>query len=325
MCTAACYKTKDFYFGRTLDYDFSYAEEVTVTPRNFPFPFRNTCALKTHYAIIGMAFVPVSYPLYYDAVNEKGLCMAGLNFVGNAYYGKAQKGKLNLAQYEFIPYILGKCATVNEALKELESINLIAVEYAEGMPAAQLHWIIADKQKAITVEFVKEGLKIYDNPAGVLTNNPPFDDQLFNLNNYMSLSPRDPENKFSDKLNLSAYSRGMGALGLPGDLSSQSRFVRAAFVKANSVSGYGEEESVNQFFHILGSVCQPRGACIIGKDGYEISIYTSCCNAAKGIYYYQTYENHAVSAVDMHAENLDGNGLYRYPIIRRESITFQNK
>ncbi|MDE7452954.1 MAG: choloylglycine hydrolase [Clostridia bacterium] len=325
MCTAACYKTKDFYFGRTLDYDFSYAEEVTVTPRNFPLPFKNTGALKTHYAIIGMAFVPDDYPLYYDAVNEKGLCMAGLNFVGNAYYGKAETGKLNLAQYEFIPYILGKCASVKEALKELEGINLIAVEYAKGMLAAQLHWIIADKQKAITVEFVKEGLKIYDNPVGVLTNNPPFDEQLFNLNNYMSLSPRDPENKFSDKLNLSAYSRGMGALGLPGDLSSQSRFVRAAFVKMNSVSGDGEEESVNQFFHILGSVCQPRGACIIGKDGYEISIYTSCCNAAKGIYYYQTYENHAVSAVDMHAENLDGGTLFRYPIIRRENITFQNK
>ncbi len=196
MCTAVTYKTKDFYFGRTLDYDFSYAEEVTVTPRNFPLPFKNTAAMKTHYAIIGMAFVPDNYPLYYDAVNEKGLCMAGLNFVGNAYYGKAEKGKINLAQYEFIPYILGKCASVKEALKELEKINLIAVEYAKGMPAAQLHWIIADKDKAITAEFVKEGLKIYDNPMGVLTNNPPFDGQVFNLNNYMRLSPRDGENAF---------------------------------------------------------------------------------------------------------------------------------
>lgn len=325
MCTAATYKTKDFYFGRTLDYDFSYAEEVTITPRKFSLRFLKINELKKHCAIIGMAFVPDGYPLYYDAVNEKGLCMAGLNFVGNAYYGKEAKGKINLAQFEFLPYILGKCASVNEALKELEKINLISCPYSDKIGVAQLHWIIADSKKAITVEFVKEGLKIYDNPVGVLTNNPPFDGQMFNLNNYMGLSPREPENTFSEKLDLKSYSRGMGAIGLPGDLSSQSRFVRAAFVKLNSVSGNSEEESVNQFFHILGSVGQPRGACIIGENAYEITIYTSCCNADKGIYYYTTYENHGITAVDMHSEDLDGTQLYRYKIKRRENIVFQNK
>lgn len=325
MCTAVTYKTKDFYFGRNLDYDFSYAEEVTITPRNFPLHFKSINEISTHYAIIGMAFVPDDYPLYYDAVNEKGLCMAGLNFVGNAHYKEQGQGKINLAQYEFIPYILAKCASVEEALKELENINLTAVEYREGLPVAQLHWIIADKHKAITVEFVKEGLKIYDNEVGVLTNNPPFDEQVFNLNNYMNLSPKDPENTFSDKIGLTKYSRGMGAIGLPGDLSSQSRFVRAAFIKLNSVSGSSEEESVNQFFHILTSVEQQRGACVIGEDGYEITVYSSCCNADKGIYYYTTYENHAITAVDMHAENLDDGKLCRYPIVRKENVVFQNK
>lgn len=325
MCTAVTYKTKDFYFGRNLDYDFSYAEEVTITPRNFPLRFKAIAEIKCHYAIIGMAFVPDNYPLYYDGVNEKGLCMAGLNFVGNACYKEHTDGKINLAQYEFIPYILGKCASVEEAVKELENINLTPAEYRGGMPVAQLHWIIADKHKAITAEFVKEGLKIYDNNVGVLTNNPPFDEQVFNLNNYMGLSPKDPENTFSDKIGLQRYSRGMGAIGLPGDLSSQSRFVRAAFIKLNSVSGSSEEESVNQFFHILTSVEQQRGACVIGKDGYEITIYSSCCNADKGVYYYTTYENHSISAVDMHAENLDGDKLCRYPILRKENITFINK
>ena len=193
------------------------------------------------------------------------------------------------------------------------------------MPLAQLHWIIADKERAITVECVEEGMKIYDNPVGVLTNNPPFDMQLFHLNNYMSLSPKDPANTFSDKLNLKRYSRGMGAMGLPGDLSSQSRFVRAAFVKLNSVSGDSEEESVNQFFHILGSVEQTRGACDVGDRCYEITIYTSCCNADKGVYYYTTYDNHSISAVDMYSENLDGFELSRYPLIRKEKITYQNK
>ncbi len=324
MCTAATYKTKDFYFGRTLDYEFSYTEEVTITPRNFPFILRSGEKMAKHYAMIGMAFVQ-EIPLYYDAVNEKGLGMAGLNFVGNACYNDPAPDKINVAQFEFIPYILGKCASVDEAVKLLEKINLTNLPYSDKLPVSQLHWIIADKHRAITVESVKEGLKIYENPVGVLTNNPPFDEQMFNLNNYMGLSPREPKNLFSDKLPLKAYSRGMGALGLPGDLSSQSRFVRVAFTKMNSVSGSSEEESVNQFFHILGSVEQQRGCCLVGEKDYEITIYTSCCNADKGIYYYTTYENHSITAVDMHAENLDGGTLKRYPLDRREKISFSNR
>lgn len=324
MCTAATYKTKDFYFGRTLDYDFSYAEEVTITPRNFILNFRKTEKMTNHYAIIGMAYVRDGYPLYYDAVNEKGLCMAGLNFVGNAFYRKAESSKINLAQFEFIPYILGKCASVTEALKELKKINLADLKFSDDLPSAELHWIIADKDKAITVEYVKEGLKIYDNLVGVLTNNPQFDEQLFNLNNYMSLSAKDPKNSFSKNVKLKTYSRGMGTLGLPGDLSSQSRFVRAAFMKLNSVSGSSEEESVNQFFHILGTVDNPRGACIVGKSSYEITVYTSCCNADKGIYYYTTYENHRITAIDMNKQNLDGDKLFRYPVRRKEDFLFEN-
>lgn len=324
MCTAATYQTKDFYFGRTLDYEFSYLEEITITPRNFPLPLRHTDNMTSHYAMIGMAFVQ-DIPLYYDAVNEKGLCMAGLNFVGNARYNEVVPDKINLAQFEFIPYILGKCASVEEAKKLLANINLTNTPYSDKLPVGQLHWIIADKHGAITVENVKDGMKIYDNPVGVLTNNPPFDEQLFNLNNYMGLSPREPKNTFSEKLPLKTYSRGMGALGLPGDLSSQSRFVRVAFTKMNALSGDTEEESVNQFFHILGAVEQQRGCCIVGEKDYEITIYTSCCNAQKGIYYYTTYENHAITAVDMHCEKLDGNALYRYPLEKHEKITYCNR
>ena len=324
MCTAATYKTKNGYFGRTLDYEFSYGNEITITPRNYQFNFRNTESMNTHYAIIGMAYVAGNYPLYYDAINEKGLGIAGLNFVGNAAYNKPVENKTNIAQFELIPWILGQCSTVKDAKALLDNINIIDTPFSDELPLAQLHWIIADKEEAVTVESMADGLHIYNNPVGILTNNPPFNIQMFSLNNYMNLSPKNPENKFSDKLPLHPYSRGMGAIGLPGDLSSASRFAKVAFTKMNSVSGDSEEESVSQFFHILGSVDQQRGCCEVHDGKYEITIYTSCCNLDKGIYYYTTYNNHQISAVDMHRENLDSDKLVRYPMILNQNINFQN-
>lgn len=324
MCTAATYKTKDFYFGRTLDYDFSYGDEVTITPRNYPFRFVDKGNINVHYAIIGMAHVTEDYPLYHEAINEKGLGMAGLNFVGNAYYKEKVKDKDNIAQFEFIPWILSQCATVKEARNLVEKINLLNTPFNDKLPLAELHWIIADSKEAITVESVKEEIKIYKNLVGVLTNNPPFDMQMFSLNNYMNLSAKSPEDKFAKGLNLKEYSRGMGAIGLPGDLSSQSRFIRVAFTKMNSISGEGEKESVSQFFHILNSVDQQRGCCDLGDGKYEITIYTSCCNTNKGIYYYTTYDNHQITAIDMHKENLDGDKIIRYPVIKEEQIRMQN-
>ena len=324
MCTAVTYKTKDFYFGRTLDYEFSYQEEVTVTPRNYPFQFRYMGISDRHYAMIGMAFVQDGFPLYYDAVNEKGLGMAGLNFVGNACYYDPAPDKDNVAVFEFIPWILSRCATVAQARERIERINLTKDGFNAELPAASLHWLIADREEAITVEAMADGIHIYENPVGALTNNPPFPQQLFRLNDFRHLSRKDPENSFAQDLELNLYSRGMGAMGLPGDLSSQSRFVRVSFVKMNSVSGNTEEESVSQFFHILGSVDQQRGCCDVGHEEYEITIYTSCCNADKGIYYYTTYNNHQITAVDMHKENLDGTALGRYPLIQGEQIHFQN-
>ena len=248
----------------------------------------------------------------------------GLNFVGNAVYHPAQDGKSNVAQFELIPWLLGSCATLAEVRTLLAKTNIVNIPFSEQLPLAQLHWLIADKTGSIVVESTADGLHIYDNPVGVLTNNPPFPQQLFALNNYRALSPRTPAVAFADGLDLPVYSRGLGALGLPGDLSSQSRFVRAAFVRMNAKSGSSEAESVGQFFHILHAVEQQRGCCELDGGKYEITLYTSCCNADRGIYYYTTYGNHQITAVDMHRENLDGDRLVRYPLVQGEQIALQN-
>ena len=315
MCTAITYKTNDFYFGRNLDVERSYNERVVVTPRNFNLKMRCVEALKHHYAIIGMATVIDDFPLYFDATNETGLSIAGLNFPENAEY-KAINNKLNnITPFEFIPYILGKCKNINEVEKELKNINLVNISFNKNLPLSPLHFIISDKTKSITVESVKDGLKIYENPVGVLTNNPTFDYHLINLNNYMSLSEEMSKNNFSNKLNFNNYSLGLGALGLPGDFSSASRFIKATFVKYKSKSGSGENESVNQFFHILDSVAMPKGCVLVHNNQYEYTRYSSCCNVDKGIYYYKTYDEFNIKKININSFDLDSNKLFESNIL----------
>lgn len=324
MCTAITFRTNDHYFGRNLDLEYSYNETVTITPRNYVFKFKKMAEMKTHFAMIGMAYVVDDYPLYYDATNEKGLSIAGLNFPKNANYMAYIEDKDNITPFEIIPWILGQCATVCEAKKLLKRINILNDNFSSELPNTPLHWIISDKERSITLESVKEEIKVYNNPVGVLTNNPTFDYQLFNLNNYMSLTNSEPKNMFSENINLEKYSRGMGAIGLPGDYSSMSRFVRATFVKINSVSSDSEIESVCQFFHILQSVAMPRGCVKVGEDNYAYTIYSSCCNTNRGIYYYTTYNNSQINAVDMHKENLSGDTLITYSLNKEQSVKQQN-
>lgn len=324
MCTAAIYHTKNHYFGRNLDLEFSYNETVTVTPRNYEFKFREIENQKSHYAIIGMAYVVEDYPLYYDAVNEKGLGMAGLNFAGNAFYGPIQEGKDNIGSFEFIPYILSQCANLDEAKELLRKVNIAAINFNDQLPASPLHWMISDGENSMVVESVSDGLKVYDNPTGIMTNNPTFDKQIFSLNDYMILSPNQPANNFSDKLDLDLYSRGMGGMFLPGDMSSKSRFIKAVFTRMNSRSADDDASSISQFFHILGSVCQQKGLTHIEGDKYEYTIYSSCCNMEQGVYYYTTYDNGQVTGVDMHKENLDGTELVNYPLIETMQVKMMN-
>lgn len=322
MCTAVTYKTVDFYFGRNLDYEFSYGEDIVIMPRNFDLLLSQKNPAANHYAVIGTAHVRDGFPLYYDAANEKGLCAAGLNFVGNAVYKKASGKPDDIAQYEFIPWLLGHCSDIKEAREALSRITLTDTPFAADMPTASLHWLIADKNDCIVYETTADGAHIYDNPTGVLTNNPPFPMQLFALNNYRTVSAEPVPNFFSSDIALDSYSRGLGTNGLPGGLSSQSRFVRAAFVRANSCLPDNEYECIGQFFHILGSVEQQKGCCRLKNGKSEFTIYSCCINADKGIYYYTTYQNNQITAIDMYKENLNGSALISYPLIFKQNIFY---
>ena len=308
MCTAISYQNGDTYFGRNLDLERGYGEKVVITPRGFEFGLRCMDTVVNRYGMIGMAAVMDDFPLYFEATNERGLSGAGLNFPGNAVYREYRQGKDNATPFELIPWILGQCVSVDEAKVQMQNLNLVNVNFREDLPLSPLHWMFSDREKSIVVESVRDGLKIYDNPFQVLTNNPPFEYHMTNMSNFMALSAGRADMKFPKKLPMENYSLGMGALGLPGDFSSQSRFVRASFVKENSVSGKSEESAVNQFFHILDAVAMPRG-CVWTENGYEYTRYSSCCNVNRGIYYCKTYENTTIRAVRMMEVDLNRKNL----------------
>lgn len=321
MCTAVFLKSKSALFGRNLDLEYHYDEKAAFVPRNFPLLFRKLPEQKRHNAIIGTAHIAENYPLFYDAMNEHGLCAAALNFPGNAVYMPEKDGMNNAAPFEIIPWVLGACSNLAEAKKLLEHANILSTDFSKSLPSTPLHWIFADKTGSVTVEPMKNGLKIYDNPVGVLTNNPPFEFQMQNLENYLNLTAYEPQNRFGRGIDLAPYSRGMGAMGLPGDFSSMSRFVRAAFAKTNSVY---EGDCVTQFFHILGFAEQVSGCVRLPDCKLEKTVYSSCADMEKGVYYWRTYENSRISAVDMRRENPEGDALVSYPMFSEQDIKFLN-
>lgn len=323
MCTAVSVSAHRHYFGRTLDLEHVYNEQVVITPRQFPLPYRHLPTDGAHYAIIGIATVAEGYPLYYDAVNEHGLAMAGLNFVGNAVYAPPQDGAVNVAQFELIPYVLTRCRTVDEAWASLAAIRVTDTAFSAALPPASLHWIVADAHDCITVEVAADGTHLYKNLVRVLTNNPPFPQQMWHLSRYRHVSNADVDNTLTPSIPLCPDSRGTGAIGLPGDLSSASRFVRAAFIRAHAITPDEETAAVTQFFHILGSVWQTEG-CVVTEHGLERTQYASCCNADEGIYYYRTYQNGHTTAVHLQRTDLESNKLTAFPLRQTEQFFEEN-
>ena len=320
MCTAISLKTTDHYFGRNLDLNYSFNEAVTVMPRHFPLHFRCTSTIHQHYSMIGMATIDSNYPLFYDAVNEYGLCIAALNFPDNAKYWPTSDSAVNIAPYEVIPWLLCQCKNVKEAKDILSNARIVDIPYSEQYSLTPLHWIISDASSSVVVEQLNDKLMIHDNPIGVLTNNPPFPFHSENLRQYIHLSSDEPTASW---ILSNPTSNGTGAIGLPGDASSISRFIRAAFNKQNASFNDSSSDSIIQFFHILQSVQQIKGT--VRSNGQEhFTIYSSCCNATKGHYYYTSYENSQIHCVDMHREDLNEKTLFFYPICRQTNFSFRN-
>ena len=297
MCTSLAFKTNDFYFCRNMDLDYHFGERVVITPRGYTLPLKHQSPIQVKHAIIGMATVASSYPLYAEGVNEKGLCISALSFEGNAQYTDAVDGKINLAPYEIIPYILAQCESVLEAKGLLDRLQITSTPFSEKIGTSPLHWHIADAEQSITLESTSDGVKIYENPIGALTNNPPFDFHLKNIAKYSHLAPTPP--KEGD------ISLGLSMLGLPGDFSSPSRLVRLAILSKFVSRPSTEEESVKMAYNLMLSVAPLKGVALTKNGREHYTIYTCIINATKGVYYYTTPEMIGMRALSLHAHASD--------------------
>ncbi len=312
MCTALQLSS---LCGRTLDLDYSYNEKVIVTPRGLSLSFRHEGTLKTRFAMLGVGLWQAGLPLYYDALSEAGLYMAGLNFPKSAVYLPKRVGLCNLASFELIPRLLSSCESLEEALFFLERVNLTPESVSERLTATPLHFFLADKERAVAIEPLQEGLRVTEDPFGVLTNEPDLSFHEAHLATYMDLSPAPPHNTLCPTVDLPHFSRGMGAKGLPGDWSSPSRFVRAVFVKAHTKAFEGDCDGVCRFFHIMSSVFVPYG-CVLTDEGRAVyTVYTSCADTEQGIYRLVGYNERSKCQFSFSEETLLAPAPTVYPFL----------
>lgn len=314
MCTAFTLQADRFYFGRNMDMEGSFGERVVVVPRHYPFTLRQAPAMNAHYAMIGMATVVDGYPLFADAMNEKGLCVAALNFPQYAhYFSEPSSEKSSLAPFEWIPWLLGRCANAEEAKVLASSAQLVQIPFRDDVSLTPLHWLVAASDGIFAVESTREGLQILENPVGVLTNSPPLPFHLWHLHSYENLFPKNPTGS-------ALYSLGMGAVGLPGDYSSPSRFVKTAYLKRC----VGTEGSMADVFRILGAVAPVRGSVLTSEGASHYTTYSCCMDPSDGTYYYTTYQNPTVTAVNLHRQNINGNCLFEFPLLLSPAAFHKN-
>lgn len=321
MCTAINFGG---VFGRTFDYEYSFGEQIVATPREKVVYGQ----AKNRYAMLGVGVVRNGVSLYFDGVNEWGLCGAALNFPNYAVYHDPGEKKAAISSGSLVGFLLGFCKDTHEVRGALE--NIVISKDGESTP---LHWIFADKRGAITIESVEEGLKIYDNPLGVLTNSPDFPTQLRKLEDYMHLSPEKPNDNLTDGV-VSICSRGIGGVGLPGDFSSSSRFVRALFLKKHTIcesedkcgnDGCNAELSeVRKFFRVAASVTIPPGS-VLSDEGLPVSTrYTSCVDMEGLAYYLTSHRTRQISCVKLLDDLRDGDEIRLFSLYQSEKINLLN-
>ena len=312
MCTGVrfCDGSDNMYFGRNLDWSCGYGEQVVVTPTGYAPRSPFGAVTRINHAIIGMAIVQEDVPLYFDCANAAGLAVAGLNFPGYAVYAPSPvEGKTNVAAYEFPLWVTANFETVAQVRDALRDVVIVDKPINDKFPSSLLHWIIGDASACIVVEQTAEGLHVFDNGFGVLTNQPGFAWHAENARNYLNVSPEVPGPVTWTSAELTAYGSGGGMRGLPGDYYSPSRFVREAYLNASYPVMDTEQDNVSRLFHTLGGVSMIKGAARMTDGEFEITVYTGGFSTRTNTYYYNTYDDPSIRSVALADADCAGSEL----------------
>jgi choloylglycine hydrolase len=330
-CTGITIKPKDgsIIFARTLEFGMDLKSNILIVPRGKEFVGTATgdkvgLRWKAKYGIVGTnAF---DLPVIVDGLNEKGLHVGLFYFPGFAKYQemKAEDLAKTLAPWELGSFLLGTCADVKEAVVAAKSVRVGAVVQKDMGFVPPVHFIVTDASgKSVVLEYIGEELKVHANPLGVMSNSPTFDWHMTNLSNYVTMSDKNVEKIDLGGKEIKGLGQGSGMLGLPGDFTPPSRFVRAVAFSKTTLPVEKAKDGVLQAFHILNQFDIPKGSARGIDQGKEVSDYTLWTSAAdlKNLrYYFRTFDNSRIRMVDMKAVGLDAKEISTISMKGEEQI-----
>ncbi len=278
MCTAVQFSGTGRYFGRNFDFHKTFGERIILTPRRTDISFIHDGRAETHPAIIGTAVMAFDTALYFDGMNEHGICAAALNFPELAVYREPVDGNVNIASFEVIPYVLSSCKSMAEVSTLLSKINITNDSFSQNMPATGLHWIFSDGENSVILESTEDGIHVYEAETGVLTNPPEYP---MHIQSFRTLTE-----------------------SAAWDYSSESRFLKASQIREKYPAD--DENGEISIFRMLNAVSVPKGS-VVKEEGVHYTKYTAVCDTARLVYYRSTYESLKVASVKMKNMNLEGN------------------
>jgi choloylglycine hydrolase len=330
-CTGITIKPKDgaIIYARTLEFAMDLHSNIIVVPRGKEYvgtgpDEKPGLHWKTLYGVVGTnAF---DLPVTIDGLNEKGLSVGLFYFPSFAKYQEIKTEDVSraLAPWELGVFLLSTCSDVKEAVIAAQNVRVGEVVQKDMGLVPGVHYILTDASgKSVVLEYVGGELKVHDNPLGVMTNSPTFDWHLTNLSNYMNLTVSNiPEIDFGGD-EIKGLGQGSGMLGLPGDFTPPSRFVRAVAFSKSALPVETAREGVLQAFHILNQFDIPKGAARGLENGKVVADYTLWTSAAdlKNLrYHFRTFDDSRIRMVDLKAVDLDAKEIRTVPMRGEEQI-----
>jgi choloylglycine hydrolase len=322
-CTGVTLKSEDgtFVRGRTLEFAQALDSDLIVIPRNYGYTGfaqaeNRGLKWKTKFAVAGANFCGEPYVM--DGVNEKGLSGGTFYFPDFAGYQAFDKRKAaaTLAPWQLLTWILSSFATLEEVKKALPEVVVYDAVFAKWKSDMPLHYIITDASGAsIVIEYVGGKLNIHENPSGILTNAPDFPWHLTNLRNYLKISPQGAKEVKVNSFEINPLGQGSGMLGIPGDYTPPSRFVRAFFFAAASIPQKTAEQSVMQIFHILNNFDIPLGTVRSTENKVtmlERTQWITVCDLKNKYFYYRTEHNSRIRVLKLMDCKLDADKIISF-------------